>query len=148
MKTKNINKISSPEIIPKTPGNKKPNVNVNTYMKKSKRNGNKENNVDIISDVVIPEVVIANIKPDIIPQGWVDPKDQRAPEFAITPDIVTNIKALNLIKAREARKENLNKKNNSREEKILHLIKEIEHEELLNIQNKTEKLKNKLMKLI
>ena len=99
MKTKNINKISSPEIIPKTPGNKKPNVNVNTYMKKSKRNSNKENNVDITSDViVIPEVVIADIKPDIIP------------EFNITSDIVTNIKALNLIKAREARKENLKNK--------------------------------------
>ena len=115
MKTKNINKISSPEIIPKTPGNKKPNVNVNTYMKKSKRNSNKENNVDITSDVVIPEVVIADIKPDII----------HAPEFNITSDIVTNIKALNLIKAREARKENLKNKNNSREEKILNLINEI-----------------------
>ena len=50
MKSKNnINKIKSNDVdaIPKTPGNKKPNVNVNTYMKKSKRNGNKENNVDI-----------------------------------------------------------------------------------------------------
>ena len=138
MKSKNINKISSPEIIPKTPGNKKPNVNVNTYMKKSKRNSNKENNVDITSDVVIPEVVIPDIKPDII----------RAPEFNITSDIVTNIKALNLIKAREIRQLNLKNKNNSREEKILQLIKEIKEEELLKIENKTNKLKNKLMKLI
>ena len=138
MKSKNINKISSPEIIPKTPGNKKPNVNVNTYMKKSKRNSNKENNVDIISDVVIPEVVIPDIKPDII----------HPPEFAITTDKVTNIKALNLIKAREARKENFKNKNNSREEKILNLINEIKEEELLKIENKTNKLKNKLMKLI
>ncbi len=105
-------------------------------MKKSKRNSNKENNVDIISVVVIPEVVIADIKPDILP------------EFAITPDIVTNIKALNLIKAREARKENLKNKNTSREEKILNLINEIKEEELLKIENKTNKLKNKLMKLI
>ena len=141
MKSKNnINKIQSKdiEIIPKTPGNKKPNVNVNTYMKKSKRNSNKENNVDITSDVVIPEVVIPDIKPDII----------HAPEFNITSDIVTNIKALNLIKAREARKENLKNKNNSREEKILNLINEIKEEELLKIENKTNKLKNKLMKLI
>ena len=152
MKSKNnINKIKSNDVdsIPKTPGNKKPNVNVNTYMKKSKRNSNKENNVDVTSDViVIPEVVIPDIKPDIIPQGWVDPKDQRAPEFNITSDIVTNIKALNLIKAREARKENLKNKNNSREEKILNLINEIKEEELLKIENKTNKLKNKLMKLI
>ena len=101
MKSKNnINKIQSKdiEVIPKTPGNKKPNVNVNTYMKKSKRNSNKENNVDIISDVVIPEVVIPDIKQDIIP------------EFNITSDIVTNIKALNLIKAREARKINIQNK--------------------------------------
>ena len=141
MKSKNnINKIKSNDVdaIPKTPGNKKPNVNVNTYMKKSKRNSNKENNVDITSDVVIPEVVIADIKPDII----------HAPEFNITSDIVTNIKALNLIKAREARKENLKNKNNSREEKILNLINEIKEEELLKIENKTNKLKNKLMKLI
>jgi len=37
MKSKNnINKIKSNDVdaIPKTPGNKKPNVNVNTYMKK------------------------------------------------------------------------------------------------------------------
>jgi len=92
--------------------------------------------------------VIADIKQDIIPQGCVDPKDQRAPEFAITPDIVTNIKALNLIKAREMRKENLKNRNTSREEKILNLINEIKEEELLKIENKTEKLKNKLMKLI
>ena len=141
MKSKNnINKIKSNDVdaIPKTPGNKKPNVNVNTYMKKSKRNSNKENNVDIISDVVIPEVVIPDIKPDII----------HAPEFAITTDIVTNIKALNLIKAREIRQLNLKNKNNSREEKILNLINEIKEEELLKIENKTNKLKNKLMKLI
>ena len=137
MKVKNnINKaISTVDIIPKTPGNKKQNVNVNTYMKASKRNSNKEN---IISDVVIPEVVIADIKPDII----------HAPEFAITPDIVTNIKALNLIKARQARQINIQNKNVSREEKILNLINEIKEEELLKIVNKTEKLKNKLMKLI
>ena len=155
MKSKNnINKIQSKDIdaLPKTPqgwvapkdqhapGNKKPNVNVNTYMKKSKRNSNKENNVDITSDVIVipelPEVVIPDIKPDIIP------------EFAITPDIVSNIKALNLIKAREIRKENLKNKNTSREEKILNLINEIKEEELLKIENKTNKLKNKLMKLI
>ena len=147
MKSKNIiNKaISTVDIIPKNPGNKKQNVNVNTYMKASKRNSNKEN---IISDVVIPEVVTPDIKPDIIRQGCVDPKDQRAPEFAITPDIVTNIKALNLIKARQARQINIQNKNVSREEKILNLINEIKEEELIKIENKTEKLKNKLMKLI
>ena len=135
MKSKNIiNKIQSKDIdaIPKTPGNNKPNVNVNTYMKKSKRNSNKENNVDITSDVVIPEVVIPDIKP----------------EFNITSDVVTNIKALNLIKARQIRKENLKNRNTSREEKILHLINEIKEEELLKIENKTNKLKNKLLKLI
>ena len=73
-------------------------------------NRDNNNNYDIISDVVIPEVVTPDIKLDIIRQGCVDPKDQRAPEFAITPDIVTNIKALNLIKAREARQVNLKNK--------------------------------------
>ena len=139
MKSKNIiNKIQSKDIdaIPKTHGNKKPNVNVNTYMKKSKRNNNKENIIDIIPEPVIPEVVIPDIKPDI------------KPEFNITSDIVTNIKALNLIKAREIRQLNLKNRNTSREEKILHLINEIKEEELLKIENKTEKLKNKLMKLI
>lgn len=129
MKSKNnINKIQSKdiEIIPKTPGNNKPNVNVNTYMKKSKRNNIKENNDDIITQADVAEVV---------------------PE-AVIPDITTSIKALNLIKARQARKINIQNKNTSREEKILNLIKEIKEEEIIKVENKTEKLKMKLMKLI
>ena len=99
MKSKNIIKkvVSSIDIIPKTPGNGKPNVNVNTYMKKSKRNNIKENNDDIITQADVPEVV----------------------QQAIIPDITTSIKALNLIKARQARKINIQNKNTSREEKIL-----------------------------
>ena len=129
MKSKNnINKIQSKdiEIIPKTPGNNKPNVNVNTYMKKSKRNNIKENNDDIITQADVAEVV---------------------PE-AVIPDITTSIKALNLIKARQARKINIQNKNTSREEKILNLINEIKEEEIIKVENKTEKLKMKLMKLI
>jgi hypothetical protein len=139
MKSKNIiNKvISTVDIIPKTPGNKKQDVNVNTYMKKSKRNNNKENIIDIIPEPVIPEHVIPEpVKQDILPK------------FNITSDLVTNIKALNLIKAREALQINIQNKNINREEKILNLINEIKEEELLKIENKTEKLKNKLMKLI
>ena len=128
MKSKNIIKkvVSSIDIIPKTPGNDKPNVNVNTYMKKSKRNNIKENNDDIITQADVPEEV---------PQ-------------AIIPDITTSNKALNLIKARQARKINIQNKNTSREEKILNLINEIKEEEILKVENKTEKLKMKLMKLI
>ncbi len=127
MKSKNI--INKADIMPKTPGNKKQNVNVNTYMKKSKRTYNNENPVDNI----IPE---PEPKPEPIIQLF-------------EPDIIKpNIKALNLIKAREARQINIQNKNISREEKILNLINEIKEEELLKIENKTEKLKNKLMKLI
>jgi hypothetical protein len=62
MKSKNIIKkvVSSIDIIPKTPGNNKPNVNVNTYMKKSKRNNIKENNDDIITQADVPEEVPAS----------------------------------------------------------------------------------------
>jgi hypothetical protein len=67
---------------------------------------------------------------------------------AIIPDITTSIKALNLIKARQARKINIQNKNTSREEKILNLINEIKEEEIIKVENKTEKLKMKLMKLI
>ena len=98
--------------------NKKPNVNVNAFMSKSKRN--KEN--------------IPDIQPDIIPN--------------IIPDIIVNVKALNLMKAREARRNNLNNNINAREQKIINFVNEIKEEELLKLENKTEKLKNKLMKLI
>ena len=119
MKSKNIIKKSD-----STSDNTKPNINVNSYMKKSKRNNSSENNIDIISEPVITELVIP-------------------------PAPTPNVKALNLIKAREARVTNLQNKNNSREEKILNLINEIkEEEELLKVENKTEKLKMKLMKLI
>ena len=124
MKVKNI--INKVDVITKTPGNKKPNVNVNTYMKKSKRNNNKENIIDIIPEPE-PEPIIQPFEPDIIKP---------------------NNKALNLIKAREARQINIQNKNINREEKILNLINEIKEEELMKLENKTEKLKNKLMKLI
>ncbi len=129
---RNINKdIYVVDVIPKAPGNnKKPNVNMNTYMKKSKRNSNKENNVDIISDVVIPDIT-----PDIIPE-------------CIIPDIIPSSKALNLIKARQARQTNINNNKTGREERIINLINEIKQEEIIKLENKTEKLKNKLMKLI
>ena len=91
--------------------------------KKSKRNNSSEYNIDIISEPVITEPLIP-------------------------PAPTPNVKALNLIKAREARVTNLQNKNNSREEKILNLINEIKKEEILKVENKTEKLKIKLMKLI
>ncbi len=101
---------------------KKPNVNVNAYMKKSKRN-NENINEDAIPDT-ISECVI------------------------LVPDVIPSAKALNLIKARDARKNNIKNKNTSREERIINLINEIKEEEMIKLNNKTEKLKIKLMKLI
>ena len=125
MKLKNNNKIVSSEKSEiKFSNDKKTNVNVNTYMKKSKRNKeNIENDIPIVQEV-IPEI-IENDVPDI-----------------------TNVKALNLIKAREARKTHLVNKNTEREQKILNLVNEFQQDEYLKLQNKTEKLKNKLMKLL
>ena len=115
MKVKNI--VNKVDVITKTPGNKKPNVNVNTYMKKSKRNKeNIENDILIVQEV-IPEIIIENVVPDIKP----------------------NVKALNLAKAREARKTHLVNKNTEREQKILNLVNEFQQDEYLKLQNKTEK---------
>ncbi len=98
-------------------------------MKKSKRNKenivNKENIENDIPFEVIPEII----------------------NEIVVPDIKPNIKALNLIKAREARKILLVNKNTKREQKILNLVNEFQQDEYLKLQNKTEKLKNKLMKL-
>ena len=126
MKSKNNNKlVSSEKSEIKISNDKKTNVNVNTYMKKSKRNKeNIENDIPIVQEV-IPEI-IENVVPDIKP----------------------NVKALNLIKAREARKTHLVNKNTEREQKILNLVNEFQQDEYLKLQNKTEKLKNKLMKLL
>ena len=128
MKSKNIKNTS--EIVNlNNDNNKKPNVNVNTYMKKSKRNSNKENieiTPKIIPAEIIPEIIIENVNQDIKP----------------------NVKALNLVKARLARKTHLVNKNTDREQKILNLVNEFQQDEYLKLQNKTEKLKNKLMKLI
>jgi hypothetical protein len=132
MKSKNNNKIVSSEkseIKFSNNKDKKTNVNVNTYMKKSKRNKenieNIENDIPIVQEV-IPEIIIENVVPDIQP----------------------SVKALNLIKAREARKKHLVNKNTEREQKILNLVNEFQQEEYLKLQNKTERLKIKLMKLI
>ena len=126
MKSKNNNKlVSSEKSEIKISNDKKTNVNVNTYMKKSKRNKeNIENDIPIVQEV-IPEI-IENVVPDIKP----------------------NVKALNLAKAREARKTHLVNKNTEREQKILNLVNEFQQDEYLKLQNKTEKLKNKLMKLL
>ena len=131
MKLKNNNKIVSSEkseIKFSNNKDKKTNVNVNTYMKKSKRN--KENIENIENDIPIVQEVI----PEIIEND--------------VPDIKPNVKALNLIKAREARKTHLVNKNTEREQKILNLVNEFQQDEYLKLQNKTEKLKNKLMKLL
>ncbi len=127
MKSKNNNKlVSSEKSEIKISNDKKTNVNVNTYMKKSKRNKeNIENDIPIVQEV-IPEIINENVVPDIKP----------------------NIKALNWIKAREARKTHLFTKNTEREQKILNLVNEFQQDEYLKLQNKTEKLKNKLMKLL
>jgi hypothetical protein len=144
MKTKNITNAVIPKVSVKSKEKnlvdmadlkaaKKANINVNTYMKKSKRNITP----DVVSEPCICcESDVANtvIIPDAI--------------LVVTPDIKLSTKALNLIKAREARQHNIKEKNNSREEKIINLINEIKQEELLKVENKTEKLKNKLMKLI
>ena len=97
-------------------------------MAKSKRNS--KNTLPDIQPDIIPECVIPDIIPDII------------------VDIKPNVKALNLMKAREARRNNLNNKINDREQKIINLVNEIKQEEFIKIENKTEKLKNKLMKLL
>jgi Txe/YoeB family toxin of Txe-Axe toxin-antitoxin module len=129
MKSKNNNKlVSSEKSEIKISNDKKTNVNVNTYMKKSKRN--KENIENIENDIPIVQEVI----PEIIEND--------------VPDIKPNVKALNLIKAREARKTHLVNKNTEREQKILNLVNEFQQDEYLKLQNKTEKLKNKLMKLL
>jgi hypothetical protein len=126
MKSKNNNKlVSSEKSEIKISNDKKTNVNVNTYMKKSKRNKeNIENDIPIVQEV-IPEIIENDV-----------------------PDIKPNVKALNLIKAREARKTHLVNKNTEREQKILNLVNEFQQDEYLKLQNKTEKLKNKLMKLL
>jgi Txe/YoeB family toxin of Txe-Axe toxin-antitoxin module len=129
MKSKNNDKlVSSEKSEIKISNDKKTNVNVNTYMKKSKRN--KENIENIENDIPIVQEVI----PEIIEND--------------VPDIKPNVKALNLIKAREARKTHLVNKNTEREQKILNLVNEFQQDEYLKLQNKTEKLKNKLMKLL
>ena len=66
----------------------------------------------------------------------------------VVPDIKPNMKALNLIKARAARKSHLVSKNTEHKQKILSLVNEFQQDEYLKLQSKTEKLKNKLMKLI
>jgi hypothetical protein len=117
MKNKNI--ITKVDTVPKT------NINVNSFMKKSKRN--KENilsDENIITDSIIPDVI-----PDVIPDK-------------------VNVKFLNLIKARTAKQINIQNKNSNREEKIINLINEIKQEEMIKVEIKTEKLKNKLMKLM
>ena len=124
MKSKNIEIVNL-----NNDNNKKENVNVNTYMKKSKRNSNKENieiTPEIIPAEIIPEIIIENVNQDIKP----------------------NVKALNLVKARLARKTHLVNKNTDREQKILNLVNEFHQDEYIKLQNKTEKLKFKLMKLI
>ena len=127
MKSKNTNKlVSSEKSEIKISNDKKTNVNVNTHMKKSKRNKENIENDNPIVQEVIPEIIIENDVPDIKP----------------------NVKALNLIKAREARKTHLVNKNTEREQKILNLVNEFQQDEYLKLQNKTEKLKNKLMKLL
>ncbi len=129
---KNNNKIVSSEKSEiKISNDEKTNVNVNTYMKKSKRN--KENIVNKKNDIPIVQEVI----PEIIPL-----------HENVVPDIKPNIKALNLIKAREARKTHIVNKNTEREQKNLNLVNEFQQDEYLKLQKKTEKLKNKLMKLI
>jgi Txe/YoeB family toxin of Txe-Axe toxin-antitoxin module len=126
MKLKNNNKIVSSEKSEiKFSNDKKTNVNVNTYMKKSKRNKENIENDNPIVQEVIPEIIENDV-----------------------PDIKPNVKALNLIKAREARKTHLVNKNTEREQKILNLVNEFQQDEYLKLQNKTEKLKNKLMKLL
>jgi Txe/YoeB family toxin of Txe-Axe toxin-antitoxin module len=126
MKSKNNNKIVSSEKSEiKFSNDKKTNVNVNTYMKKSKRNKENIENDNPIVQEVIPEIIENDV-----------------------PDIKPNVKALNLIKAREARKTHLVNKNTEREQKILNLVNEFQQDEYLKLQNKTEKLKNKLMKLL
>ena len=128
MKLKNNNKIVSSEkseIKFSNNKDKKTNVNVNTYMKKSKRNKENIENDNPIVQEVIPEIIENDV-----------------------PDIKPNVKALNLIKAREARKTHLVNKNTEREQKILNLVNEFQQDEYLKLQNKTEKLKNKLMKLL
>lgn len=128
MKSKNNNKIVSSEkseIKFSNNKDKKTNVNVNTYMKKSKRNKENIENDNPIVQEVIPEIIENDV-----------------------PDIKPNVKALNLIKAREARKTHLVNKNTEREQKILNLVNEFQQDEYLKLQNKTEKLKNKLMKLL
>jgi hypothetical protein len=126
MKSKNNNKlVSSEKSEIKISNDKKTNVNVNTYMKKSKRNKENIENDNPIVQEVIPEIIENDV-----------------------PDIKPNVKALNLIKAREARKTHLVNKNTEREQKILNLVNEFQQDEYLKLQNKTEKLKNKLMKLL
>jgi len=143
---KNNNKIvSSGQLEIKNPNDRKANVNVNTYMKKSKRN--KENIVCVAPQSETNHPLLVNIENDIPIVQEVIPEIIHLHENVV-PDIKPNMKALNLIKARAARKSHLVSKNTEREQKILSLVNEFQQDEYLKLQSKTEKLKNKLMKLI
>ena len=172
MKSKNIKNIKNIEIVNlNNDNNKKENVNVNTYMKKSKRNSNKEN-IEITPEI-IPEIIIENVnhdnnkKPNVNVNAYMKKSKRNivnneniiphevtteiTPEIIIeyvNQDIKPNVKALNLVKARLARKNHLVNKNTDREQKILNLVNEFHQDEYIKLQNKTEKLKFKLMKLI
>ncbi len=146
MKSKNNNKtVSSEKSEREISNDKKANVNVNTYMKKSKRN--KENIVRVEpqsenNENTENDIPVVRSDPH---SGSTHPLREVIPEI---PDIKLSVKALNLIKARAARKSHLVSKNTEREQKILSLVNEFQQDEYLKLQSKTEKLKNKLMKLI
>ena len=59
-----------------------------------------------------------------------------------------NIKALNLSKARSAKQTYISNHQIEKEKKIDNLIKSLTEDELIKINAKNEKLKNKLMKMI
>jgi hypothetical protein len=116
----------------------------------------KKSNIHILQKQVIPNITP---KRKYIKKSSIDTVIEPKTEVNISSDVVDviennddnniqNKRVNNLIKAREARKENLNNKENDKEQKINDLVETITKEKINNIILKSDKLKQKLIKLI
>ena len=113
-----------------------------------------KNNIQILQKQVIPNITQKRkyIKKSV--ETIIEPKL----EIIVSPELIDIIennnddiqskRVNNLIKAREARQEKLNNKENDKETKINELVETITKEKIEKIMIKSDVLKNKLMKLI
>ena len=112
-----------------------------------------KNNIQILQKQVIPNITP---KRKYIKKSCIDTIIE--PEIIVSPELIDIIennnddiqskRVNNLIKAREARQEKLNNKENDKETKINELVETITKEKIEKIMIKSDVLKNKLMKLI